>query len=106
MPTKGSTRVQALIEGVLEERAARGVGGDLPESKVTVRLSAPDAFWLAQLAELMDASRTRAAAQLLSAAIRDAAHTAHLPTEGDAFRDALRAFMEHELHPDTDKSPP
>ncbi|PTA69894.1 hypothetical protein C8263_01955 [Deinococcus arcticus] len=69
-----------------------------------MRLSAPDAFWLAQLAELMDATRTRAAAQLLSAAIRDAAQTAKLPTEGDAFREALQAFIEREFHAEPEKS--
>ncbi|MVN88269.1 hypothetical protein GO986_16105 [Deinococcus sp. HMF7620] len=69
-----------------------------------MRLSAPDAFWLSQLAELMDVSRTRAAAQLLSAAIRDAAYAAKLPTEGDAFRDALHAFIEREFHPEPEKS--
>ncbi|MFC4640131.1 hypothetical protein [Deinococcus hohokamensis] len=103
MATRTISRVHSLIQSVLEERAARGVEGDLPDSKVTVRLSAPDAFWLAQLAELMDVSRTRAAAQLLSAAIRDAAQTAKLPTEGDAFREALQAFIEAEFHSESDK---
>lgn len=97
MPIKTTSRVQSLIQSVLEERAACGVGTDLPESKVTLRLSAADAFWLAQIAELMEATRTRAAAQLLSAAIRDAAQTAGLPTEGEGFRQALQAFIDREF---------
>lgn len=96
MSTKSTSHVQALIQSVLDERAARGTGIDFPDSKVTLRLSAPDAFWLAQLAELMEATRTRTASQLLSAAIRDAAQTANLPLEGPAFRDALQAFMDRE----------
>lgn len=107
MAIRTSSRVHSLIHSVLEERAARGMGTDLPESKVTLRLSAADAFWLSQLAELMDASRTRAASQLLSAAIRDAAHAAKLPTEGDAFREALQVFMDQEFaaHPQADPKP-
>ncbi|SMB79107.1 hypothetical protein [Deinococcus hopiensis] len=101
MPTKALSRVQALIQGVLEERAARGLGNELPETKVTLRLNAADAFWLSQLAELMDASRTRAASQLLSAAVRDAAHAAGLPTEGEAFKTQLKAFLDAELPQET-----
>lgn len=100
MPTKTVSRVQTLIQGVLEERAARGLGGELPETKVTLRLHAADAFWLTQLAELMDASRTRAASQLLSAAVRDAAQAAGLPTEGDTFKAQFRAFLDAEFHQD------
>ncbi|MDB5045516.1 MAG: hypothetical protein JWQ08_1566 [Deinococcus sp.] len=104
MASRSSSRVHTLIHSVLEERAARGMGSDLPETKVTLRLNAADAFWLSQLADLMDASRTRAAAQLLSAAIRDAAQAAKLPTEGDTFREALQTFLEQEFpaepHPD------
>lgn len=97
MPTRSTTRVQALIRHALEENAARGHQGALPEGKVTVRLQAVDYFWLAQLADLMDASRTRAAAQLLSAAIRDAAQTAGLPVEGDEFKAQLGAFLAQEF---------
>lgn len=97
MAVKVSSRVQALIQNVLEERAARGVTGDLPEGKVTVRLSIVDYFWLAELAEFMDASRTKAASQLLSAAIRDAARAADLAMEGDEFRERLRAFVAREF---------
>ncbi len=105
MPTKSTSRVQALIQSVLDERTARGTNPDFPDSKVTLRLSAADAFWLAQLAELMDASRTRTASQLLSAAIRDAAQAASLPLEGPAFRDALQAFMDQEYPPESQHTP-
>ncbi|WP_027483678.1 hypothetical protein [Deinococcus pimensis] len=101
MPTKPTTRVQALVRHALEENAARGHQGDLPEGKVTVRLGAVDYFWLDGLAELMDASRTRTAAMLLSAAIRDAAHTAGLPTEGDEFKARLKAFLDTEFPQET-----
>ncbi len=45
----------------------------------------------------MDATRTRAAAQLLSAAIRDAAETAGLPTKGDEFQAAFHTFLAQEF---------
>ena len=97
MPVKPTSRVHTLIRHALEENASRGQQGDLPEGKVTVRLQAVDYFRLAQLASLMDASRTRAAAQLLSAALRDAVHTAGLPTEGDEFKAQLKAFLDAEF---------
>ena len=54
----------------------------------------------------MDVSRTRAASQLLSAAIRDAAQTAGLQTEGEQFQAAFQAFLAqefpHETSPPTD----
>ena len=105
MPTKSTSHVQSLIQSVLDERAARGGGLEFPDSKVTLRLSVADAFWLAQLAELMEATRTRTAAQLLSAAIRDAAQTANLPLEGPAFRDALQAFLDREDPPEAQHTP-
>ncbi|ALW88652.1 hypothetical protein GCM10008956_09460 [Deinococcus arenae] len=104
MPTKNLSRIHALIRHALEEHSARGHQGDLPEGKVTLRLQAVDYYWLTQLAELMDGSRTRAASQLLSAAIRDAAEAAGLPTEGDDFQDAFRAFLDQEFPHET--SPP
>ncbi|MBZ9713589.1 hypothetical protein [Deinococcus multiflagellatus] len=104
MATKSNSRLQSLIRHALEERAARGHQGDLPEGKVTLRLQAMDVFWLAQLAELMDATRTRAASQLLSAAIRDAAQAAGLDTEGEAFQSAFQAFLSQEFPHET--SPP
>ncbi|PTA66556.1 hypothetical protein C8263_17320 [Deinococcus arcticus] len=88
----------------MEEHAARGHQGDLPEGKVTLRLQATDVFWLSQLAELMDASRTRAASQLLSAAIRDAAQAAGLATEGEAFQSDFEVFLTKEFPHET--SPP
>jgi len=106
MATKSNSRVQSLIRHALEEQAARGHQGDLPEGKVTLRLQAVDFFWLSQLADLMDASRTRAASQLLSAAIRDAAQTAGLLTEGEQFQTDFQAFLAqefpHETSPPTD----
>ncbi|MFB9991326.1 hypothetical protein ACFFLM_04945 [Deinococcus oregonensis] len=48
----------------------------------------------------MAASRTCAASQLLSAAIRDAADAAKLPTERGAFRKALQAFIDHKFPAD------
>ncbi|UQN08195.1 hypothetical protein [Deinococcus sp. QL22] len=104
MPTKPTSRVQSLVRHALEEQDARGHQGDLPEGKVTLRLQAIDFYWLSQLAELMDATRTRAAAQLLSAAIRDAAETAGLPTKGDEFQAAFQAFLAQEFPHET--SPP
>jgi len=104
MPKEPTSRVQALIRHALEEHTARGHQGELPDGKVTLRLQATDYFWLAQLADLMDASRTRAAAQLLSAAIRDAAHTAGLPTQGEPFHTAFQAFLAQEFPHET--SPP
>ncbi|MFC4454299.1 hypothetical protein [Deinococcus sonorensis] len=106
MPHKAKTRVQGLVQGVMEERAARGLSGDLPETKVTLRLKATDAFWLAQLAELMEASRTRTASQLLSAAIRDAVQAAGLPADGSDFREALQAFIDTELAHEAHSSAP
>ncbi|ACO48199.2 hypothetical protein DEDE109153_08600 [Deinococcus deserti] len=104
MATKTNSRVQTLIRHALDEQAARGHQGDLPEGKVTLRLQAIDLYWLSQLAVLMDASRTRAASQLLSAAIRDAAHTAGLPTEGEQFQTSFQAFLKQEFPHET--SPP
>ncbi|GGK34043.1 hypothetical protein GCM10008955_30130 [Deinococcus malanensis] len=104
MATKSNSRVQTLIRHALEEQAARGHQGDLPEGKVTLRLQAIDVYWLAQLAELMHASRTRAASQLLSAAIRDAAQAAGLPTEGEHFQTTFQAFLKEEFPHET--SPP
>lgn len=104
MPKEPTSRVQALIRHVIEEHNARGHQGELPDGKVTVRLQATDYFWLTQLADLMDATRTRAAAQLLSAAIRDAAHTAGLPTQGEAFQTAFQTFLAQEFPHET--SPP
>ncbi|MFC3834163.1 hypothetical protein [Deinococcus rufus] len=104
MPNRASTRVQSLIRHALEEQDARGHQGDLPDGKVTLRLQAVDYYWLAQLAGLMDASRTRAAAQLLSAAIRDAAETAGLPTRGEEFQTAFQQFLIQEFPHET--SPP
>ncbi|WP_235692978.1 hypothetical protein [Deinococcus aquaedulcis] len=104
MATKTNSRVQSLIRYALEERAARGYQGELPEGKVTLRLQAVDVFWLSQLADLLDASRTRAASQLLSAAIRDAAQAAGLDTEGDAFQTAFQTFLSQEFPHET--SPP
>ncbi|GGB82446.1 MULTISPECIES: hypothetical protein [Deinococcus] len=104
MPTKPTSRVQSLVRHALEEQDARGHQGELPDGKVTLRLQATDFYWLSQLAELMDASRTRAASQLLSAAIRDAAQTAGLPTKGEAFQTAFQAFLAQEFPHET--SPP
>lgn len=104
MPTKPNSRIQSLIRHALEENAARGSQGDLPEGKVTLRLPAIDVYCLAHLAELMDASRTRAASQLLSAAIRDAAQVAGLPTEGETFQADFQAFLSKEFPHET--SPP
>ncbi|MVN87438.1 hypothetical protein GO986_11730 [Deinococcus sp. HMF7620] len=69
-----------------------------------MRLQAADFFWLTQLAELMDATRTRAAGQLLSAAIRDAVQAAGLPTQGEEFQAAFQAFLAQEFPHET--SPP
>lgn len=104
MPNKPTSRVQSLVRHALEEQDARGHQGELPDGKVTLRLQAIDFYWLSQLAELMDATRTRAAAQLLSAAIRDAAQTAGLPTKGEAFQDAFQTFLAQEFPHET--SPP
>ena len=52
----------------------------------------------------MHASRTRAASQLLSAAIRDAAQAAGLPTEGEHFQTTFQAFLKQEFPHET--SPP
>lgn len=104
MPTKPTSRVQSLVHHALEEQNARGHQGDLPDGKVTLRLQAIDFFWLSQLAEVMDATRTRAAAQLLSAAIRDAAHTAGLSTKGEEFQATFQAFLAQEFPHET--SPP
>ncbi|UBV42611.1 hypothetical protein LAJ19_13450 [Deinococcus taeanensis] len=64
---KSHSHVEALIRHALEEQAARGYQGELPEGKVTLRFQAIDVYWLSQPAALLDVSRTRAASQLLSA---------------------------------------
>ncbi|MFB9991327.1 hypothetical protein ACFFLM_04950 [Deinococcus oregonensis] len=46
MAIRSTSRVHTLIHTILEERAARGMSSDLPESQVTLRLNAADAFWL------------------------------------------------------------
>ena len=104
MATRSNSRVQTLVRHALEEQAARGHQGELPEGKVTLRLQAIDVYWLSQLAELMQASRTRTASQLLSAAIRDAAQAAGLPTEGEHFQTTFQAFLKQEFPHET--SPP
>ena len=110
MPNKAkahASQLRALIEHTLEQRAVRPVLEDHPEGKVTVRLDLTDFYWLTKLAELMDVSRTRAASELLAAAVQDAIQAAGFERPDPArLREELRAFAEAEFPAKAKAAPP
>ncbi|MBB6098953.1 hypothetical protein HNR42_002388 [Deinobacterium chartae] len=92
------SRLGALIEQALEERSRRLALEAHPEGKVTIRMSAVDYYWLTKLAEFMDISRTRAAQELLSAAVADAVQAAGLSSEpGRDLEEDIRRFIAQEF---------
>ncbi|WP_148234961.1 hypothetical protein [Deinococcus maricopensis] len=102
-----ASHLRALIDHTLEQRAVRPVLEDHPEGKVTVRLDLTSFYWLTQLADLMDVSRTRAASDLLTAAVQDAVQAAGFERPEPAeMRERLRAFAESEFGLKARTAPP